>query len=73
MTATNHALTGAAIGFIVGVPAIAIPLALISHFVLDAIPHFRSGIEGEKFMKANWFQNYLIAEATICGLIVLSI
>jgi len=39
MTATNHALSGALIGAFVPLP-LAIPLAFISHFVLDAIPHY---------------------------------
>lgn len=39
MTATNHALTGTAIALIVKQPALAIPLAFLSHFVTDAIPH----------------------------------
>lgn len=40
MTATNHALTGALIAVALPSPAIAFPLALLSHFVLDATPHF---------------------------------
>jgi len=40
MTATNHALTGAVIGLVVGNPWIALPAALLSHFVCDAIPHY---------------------------------
>lgn len=40
MTATNHALTGAAIALAVKKPELAIPLAFLSHFVLDAIPHY---------------------------------
>jgi hypothetical protein len=40
MTATNHAMTGAVIALIVRQPALAIPLAFASHFLLDAIPHF---------------------------------
>lgn len=39
MTATNHALSGAVIGAFLPLP-IALPLAFISHFVLDALPHF---------------------------------
>jgi hypothetical protein len=42
LTATNHAMTGAAIMLLVGRPAIALPLAFISHFILDALPHFGS-------------------------------
>lgn len=40
MTAVNHALTGALIGFSVSNPLIAVPAAFLSHFVLDALPHF---------------------------------
>lgn len=39
MTATNHALSGALIGVFLPLP-VAIPVALMSHFVLDALPHF---------------------------------
>lgn len=70
MTATNHALTGAAIGLIIGNPYIALPVALLSHFVCDAIPHFRVAIEGDAFMQQPWFKTYLIAEAGLCLAIV---
>lgn len=44
MTATNHALTGAAIAIVINEPVLAIPLAFLSHYVIDALPHF--GIPG---------------------------
>lgn len=40
MTASNHALTGAVIALTIKQPALALPLAFLSHFVLDALPHF---------------------------------
>lgn len=40
MTATNHAATGAVLALAVQHPVIAFPLALISHFVLDILPHY---------------------------------
>lgn len=40
MTGVNHILTGAIIGATVKQPAIALPLALASHYVLDSLPHF---------------------------------
>jgi len=40
MTGFNHALTGAAIGLAVQHPLLVVPLAFLSHFVLDALPHF---------------------------------
>jgi len=40
MTATNHALTGAIIVTITSVPIVGVPLAFLSHFVLDSLPHY---------------------------------
>lgn len=40
MTSSNHVMTGAVIALSVRQPALAIPLAFMSHFVMDAIPHF---------------------------------
>jgi hypothetical protein len=40
MTAGNHALTGAVIALSIQRPVLALPLAFLSHFVLDAVPHF---------------------------------
>lgn len=42
MTATNHAVTGAVIAAGLKRPELAIPLAFISHFVIDMIPHFEA-------------------------------
>jgi hypothetical protein len=39
MRATNHALTGAIIGLTVQNPWVALPAAVVSHFVCDLIPH----------------------------------
>lgn len=43
MTATAHALVGGAIAASIPDPAIGIPLALVSHPVLDMIPHWDFG------------------------------
>ncbi len=40
MTVLNHVTTGIAIAIVVRNPVLAPLLALLSHFVLDAIPHF---------------------------------
>lgn len=40
MTATNHAITGALIAAISPVAVVAVPLAFMSHFALDNVPHF---------------------------------
>lgn len=40
MTAINHAVTGAIVAVAVPYTALALPLAFLSHFVLDMLPHF---------------------------------
>jgi hypothetical protein len=46
MTAINHAVTGSIIAAYIHDPAIALPLALLSHFALDSLPHL--GIDSHK-------------------------
>lgn len=41
MLATPHLLSGAAIAVVVPNPVISLPLAFVSHFVLDKIPHWQ--------------------------------
>ena len=43
MTATGHALIGTVIAAKVGNPVLAIPIALASHFIADALPHWDTG------------------------------
>lgn len=48
MTATSHALIGASIAAVISNPVIAIPLAIISHFGADLIPHWDAGTNRRK-------------------------
>ncbi len=73
MTATNHALTGAAIGLLIGQPVVAIPAALASHFICDIIPHYRADVTEKRLLKSNKFRNYLLLEAAVCLLIVIGL
>ena len=43
MTATGHALIGTVIAAKIGNPALAAPIALGSHFIADAFPHWDTG------------------------------
>ena len=52
MTATAHALVGGAIAASISNPAIALPLASISHPILDMIPHWDLGVGWRKKNKA---------------------
>ncbi len=42
MTATNHTITGVIVATVIANPLLALPVALASHLVLDAMPHFGS-------------------------------
>lgn len=46
MQFANHMLVGAALALAVPQPVIALPLALVSHFALDSLPHFGYNREG---------------------------
>lgn len=59
MTATGHALIGTVIAAKIGNPAIAAPIALASHFVADAIPHWDTGYHRKQKSK----QKFLIQSA----------
>jgi len=48
MTATAHALIGASLAVKVVNPILGIPLAIISHFVADLIPHWDAGTNHKK-------------------------
>ena len=73
MTATNHALTGAIVGLVVGEPGLAIPLAFVSHFVCDALPHFGSQDTNEIRIASKGFRNYLIVDASLCIILVIAL
>lgn len=48
MTATSHALIGTIIAVKIGNPALAIPIAIASHIVADAIPHWDTATNRKK-------------------------
>lgn len=72
MTATNHALTGALIGLAIGNPVVAILVAFLSHYLLDIIPHFGKS-DDPNFIESTFFRNFLIADATLCVVLVLAL
>jgi hypothetical protein len=71
MRAINHALTGAVIGAAIAEPAIALPLAFVSHYVCDAIPHYGGGKPEEEELNSTSFRSLLLVDAGLCGLLVL--
>jgi len=46
MTLVNHAAAGAIIALTINKPILSLPLAFISHYALDALPHFGYGRGG---------------------------
>jgi hypothetical protein len=55
MTATGHAIIGTVIAAKFGNPALAIPIALGSHFIADALPHWDTGYHRNQKDKKSFF------------------
>lgn len=55
MTATGHALIGTVIAAKIGNPMLAIPIAIGSHFLADALPHWDTGTNKEEKSKRTFF------------------
>lgn len=68
MTSTTHLLTGAALSKFLPAP-IAIPLAFVSHFVLDALPHFGYKTIEERLRHLGLFKLVVIADVAFSLLI----
>lgn len=58
MLLTPHALMGTVIGANIKNPLISIPLALLSHFVLDLFPHINP--RSVHFTKASYYPLYIV-------------
>ncbi len=71
MTATNHALTGAFIGLTISTPAFALPIAFLSHFVCDALPHYDSNQDSSGYVASSKFAKLLTLDALLCVLLVI--
>ncbi len=69
MTATNHALTGAAVAVIIRQPLLALPLAFLSHFACDALPHFGFKM---KFGSRRMYL-YLMVEAVVLLVVAITL
>jgi len=68
VTAPNHALTGALIGLTITNPALALPLAFLSHLVCDAIPHYDAAEKDEtkRLQSRAFVRDFLVIGAALC-------
>lgn len=79
MTTTNHALAGAIIAVAVRQPVLAVVLAFISHFLMDALPHFGIQIENNDVRTRNdrplfkWVTTRIDVAGTIIAVVLLPI
>jgi hypothetical protein len=69
VTATNHVLTGAVIGFLLPAP-VALPLAFLSHFVLDSLPHYGNAVHTSKSFITLLFSDMFLASLFLLTLLV---
>lgn len=64
MIGFNHALAGGVIALTVQDPLLVAPLALASHFALDALPHFGQSDKIKPYNKS--FKQMLVFDAIVC-------
>jgi len=70
MTTSNHALVGSLIALSLKQPALVIPLAFVSHYILDVLPHF--GNTNPSLDAHQKFRKHLFVEVLgLVGLILL--
>ncbi len=70
MRAINHALTGTVIGLAISEPAIALPVAFLSHYVCDAIPHYGGNGSEQEEINSRSFRILLVVDALLCAALV---
>ncbi|MDQ3123957.1 MAG: hypothetical protein M3Q14_04735 [bacterium] len=70
MIGTNHFLSGAVIGLSVSQPVLALPLAFLSHFVLDMVPHFGFEGWGDNALKRKYFVFWTVVKLDIIFLTI---
>lgn len=71
MTASNHVVAGALIAMAVSNPVAAVTLAFISHFVMDALPHY--GDKNQHSWLNRNFKYVLGIDLVIASLFILAI
>lgn len=69
MTGINHVTTGAVIAVGLNKPVLALPLALVSHFVTDALPHFNHDLR----FGGHEIPHKITAQIDICTAVVISV
>ena len=67
MIMMNHLLTGAVIALTVKQPELMIPLAYASHFVLDSVPHYGEGKNGDEYSKNSLSWTMITIDALVSG------
>lgn len=62
MTGINHAVTGAVVAAAIKQPALALPAAFLSHFVIDSLPHWNYWVPSQRrFRKWVIFSDMLLS------------
>lgn len=72
MLETPHVIVGAAIASKVGNPYLAIPLAFMSHFLLDKVPHWNPHLNTEikKYGKPTYTSTVLVCVDVLVSLVL---
>lgn len=72
MTASSHAIAGAIVAATVNEPIIALPVAYLSHFLLDALPHFGTSATNQ-IKNKRFFTRLLVVDSTVALTLLISL
>lgn len=71
MTGFNHMATGAVIALAIRQPAVAIPMAFASHFILDGLPHY--GVPMDRRHEYKSLKRMLVADVVCTAILVIAL
>lgn len=65
MIAINHALTGGLVAVAIGNPVLALPAAVVSHFLIDMLPHWNYQVPGGPKLRPIFIGIDILASAAV--------
>ena len=70
MTGSNHVITGALIAVATPIAPVAVPLAFVSHFILDMMPHYGHETDDRYWLTPGYTKVLILDGILVTGMLV---